>query len=85
MPKKSRCDKITDCLFGDDELGCEEDTFNEIFKYIMHSSQTQNESTEISVPHPVDNTHAEKPSTASRFMCKKYVYFIYLCVNIYII
>lgn len=67
LPKKRRCNRIIDCLFGDDEIGCEAGKFNEIFKYIVGSPRSTNESFRGSnVPL------TDKPKNASRFMCEKY-------------
>lgn len=66
LPKKRRCNRIIDCLFGDDEIGCEADKFNEMFKYVVGSPRSANESFRSNVSRIV------KPKRASRFMCKKY-------------
>lgn len=32
---KRRCNRVVDCLLGDDELDCDKTTFNDIFKHAM--------------------------------------------------
>ncbi|KAL3276424.1 hypothetical protein HHI36_011809 [Cryptolaemus montrouzieri] len=39
IPKKRRCDKIVDCLLGDDEINCE-NTFHNIFKLSRARTKT---------------------------------------------
>lgn len=38
LPKRRQCDKIVDCLFGDDEFNCD-DAFHNVFKQSIGRSK----------------------------------------------
>ncbi|KAF5286324.1 hypothetical protein FQA39_LY04222 [Lamprigera yunnana] len=41
LPNKRRCDKIIDCLDGDDEIDCDRSSFHRTFKNAMHKVFTR--------------------------------------------
>lgn len=69
VPKRRRCDKIVDCLAGDDELNCREMLFNTIFKQAVENifvgAVQGNLSTSLTEHNEENEGHSNKNSSTA--------------------
>lgn len=78
ISKKRRCDKIIDCLDGDDELDCARNHFEDMFGRVInkiHVLREENPFNKSNISSGSDEIFVgasnEKKSNSSGFLCQK--------------